>query len=205
VLFFLAVVLWWSEPEAVGKEAAGFSLRNKAPFFCDSVAGDSGLGAGPSGHGDLEEAGHLIGRRLRMDWQQGSVEATPGRASTAASRRLPSQLVVRRPLPTSSLASVFSGWRLQVIFNLQACMPMRRPSSSGSASSRHLAPSGHVPGGDVLGCVVACGRGGDGAGPDGVSSIIFRVCCAKSWGLFVISLFILAFYVIVTPLLNECF
>jgi hypothetical protein len=91
-----------------------------------------------------------------------------------------------------------------VFFNLQAKMPFRRPFSSGVEGSRCPTPSGFVPGGAMLFYVVSSSSGDGGAGPDCFFTIFFRVLCAKSIDLFVISTFLAVLLVIMSPL-NECF
>jgi hypothetical protein len=56
--------------------------------------------------------------------------------------------------------------RMQVLFNLEAAMPTRRPFGSNTASSRCFLSSGSVLGDGVLGCAVMLRRGGEGAEPD---------------------------------------
>lgn len=198
VLSLLAVVLQRSEPDAVGRMAVGISVCNKAGFFCGSGAGDCGLQTAFSGLGDLEDAGLQLMCRLAQDLQRGSMEAAPGSEITAALCWLPSKMVEGRLLPPSSSASVFSCRRLQVNSNLQASMPLRRPLCFGAVGSRHLAPSGAVPGGVVLDCTAVCRSGGDGARLDGVFFISFRVLSAKSQGMVVIS-FSLTVLCVISP------
>jgi hypothetical protein len=103
--------------------------------------------------------------------------------------------------PPSSSASVLPGRRLQVKSNLLASMPIRRPLSFGVVGSRHLTPSGHVPGGVVLDCIVACTSSGVGAGPDCISCVFFRVPSAKSLDLCVL-FFYLPVLLVIMPLFN---
>jgi hypothetical protein len=76
---------------------------------------------------------------------------------------------------------------LKVNINLQASMPRRRPSSNIVVGSSCYAPSGYVLCCVVLDYAVMNRCGGNEAGPDGVSSIIFWVLCAKCLDLIVIS------------------
>jgi len=140
-----------------------------------------------------------------LDLRQRSFEAAPGSSSTVVSLQPPSILVVGRPLPPPSSAMAYSGRRLQVDINLQAMMPKWRPFGSTAVGSRSFAPSGNVPGGEVLDGGVMRRHGGCGAGPDGFSSVIFRVLSAKCPGLVVIFLLFWSLSVIVFPPLNESF
>jgi hypothetical protein len=200
-LFLLTVALHWLEPDAVRRMAAGISVLNKASFFCGIGFGGHGLQASPSGHGDLEDSGMQLGGQLAPNLQQGIADAAPGSGITAALRRLSFKMVVRRLLPPSSSASVLPGRRLQVNSNLLASMPIRRPLSFGVVGSRHLTPSGHVPGGVVLDCIVACTSSGVGAGPDCISCVFFRVPSAKSLDLCVL-FFYLPVLLVIMPLFN---
>jgi hypothetical protein len=92
-------------------------------------------------------------------------------------------------LPPLASAMVSSGWRLQVIFNLQALMPLRRPFGTSAAGSRLTAPSGSVPGDGEVDCVVQWNCGGEGAGLDCLFSFSSRVTSVKCKGLSVISYF----------------
>jgi hypothetical protein len=127
----------------------------------------------------LEDDSLQFGCWSALNLQQGSVEAA---RITAALRRLPFKMVVGQLLPPSSSALVLPDRCLQMKSNLQASMPIRRPLSFGVVGSRHLAPSGHVPGSVVLDCILAF-KSGVGAGPDRFSCISFRVPSAKSMDL----------------------
>lgn len=136
VLLFLDAVLRWSEIEAFRRRKAGSSI-NKGPFsMAVAVHGGSGIPSFSSRHGDEEEEGFPSSIDGRIGKPQGSSEAAPGSLSTAALRRQPLKMVVRRPLPPSLSASVTSGRRLKVHNNLQAHMPRRRPSCSTAVGSR---------------------------------------------------------------------
>jgi hypothetical protein len=80
-------------------------------------------------------------------------------------------------------------------FNLQAQMPLRRPFSDDAVGSRLSSPSGSVPGGVEVACVMLICDGG-GAGPDRFSNFLSEVLCAKCKGLTVISRFCRALFVI---------
>jgi hypothetical protein len=69
MLFFLAVALHWSEPDAVRRMATGISVFNKVSSFYGLGAGGQGLQASPSGHGDLEDAGLQPGGRVVLNLQ----------------------------------------------------------------------------------------------------------------------------------------
>lgn len=128
------------------------------------------------------------------DLQQGRIGASPGSFLTAAST-LSFFTVERRPLPPLASVTVSSGWR-QMVFNLQATMPFRRPSGSSAAGSRLSAPSGVVPGGvEVGGAEFQFDRGGDGAGLDRVFLLYFEVLGANCKGLCVLFCFIEALFV----------
>jgi hypothetical protein len=103
--------------------------------------------------------------------------------------------VERRPLPPLALATGITGQRLMDFFNLQAQMPLRRPFSDDAVGSRLSSPSGSVPGGVEVACVVLICDGG-GAGPDRFSNFLSEVLCAKCKGLTVISRFCRALFVI---------
>jgi hypothetical protein len=118
-----------------------------------------------------------------------SYEAAPGSEFTTALLWLLSKKVRGRPLPTSSPAMVLSGWRLQAKFNLQATWQRWRPLCYCTAGSRHLAPSGIVPGGIAIDCAVVLRCGGNGAGHNGVFKNSCRVSYAKSLDQIVILLF----------------
>jgi hypothetical protein len=140
---------------------------------------------------------------LLLDLCQGSIEAAPGSPSTVVLGRQPSELVVGRPLPPPSSATVYSGRRLQVYNNLQAMMPQRRPFSFVGVSSRLHASSGSVPGGMEVGSGKLYG-GGSGAGLDRVFTSQSKVLCAKCVGRIVISYFSWTLFVIcITTADNE--
>jgi hypothetical protein len=134
---------------------------------------------------------------LLLDLCQGSIEAAPWSPSTAVLGRQPSELVVGLPLPPPSLATVYSGRRLQVYNNLQAMMPQRRPFSFVGVSSRLHAPSGYVPGGIEVGSGELYG-GGSGAGLDRVFSSQSKVLSAKCMGRFVFFYFFMTLSIICT-------
>lgn len=124
-------------------------------------------------HGDEEEVNFSAKAGGWSDLQQGRIGASPGSFLTAAST-LSFFTVERRLLPPP--ASV----RRQMVFNLQATMPYRRPSGSSAAGSRLSAPSGVVPGGvEVGGAECQIDRGGDGAGLDRVFLFYFEVLGAN--------------------------
>lgn len=135
---------------------------------CRLVAGGCNFGALPSRCGDVEEGFLQDGGHWVKSLQQGSTEAVLGSTSKVVRLWLPSLPVEGRPLPPPLPVAAFSDRRLKEMFNLRAAMPSRRPLSSSTVSSRCLAPSGSVPGGEVLDCAAACCCGGRGAGPDGV-------------------------------------
>jgi hypothetical protein len=136
--------------------------------------------------------------------QLGSTEAALGSVPTAAPCQPLFSKVVGRPLPPSSSVTASPGRQQQVFFNLQAKMPFQRPFSSGVEGSRRPTPSGFIPGGVVLVCVVSSSSGDGGAGPDCFFLYFFRVLCANCLDLFVISTFPIVLPVILSPL-NECF
>jgi hypothetical protein len=191
VAFFLAVVLQWLETQAARWIAASYSINKVAlgrsahgshfPPLCFSVRGDS------------EKMELVKVFCSAADLQQGSWEAPIGRASTAAPSLLPLLMVEGRPLPPSSSATALSGRRLQLILNLQAVVPYRRPCCS---SSRCVESSGIVPDVDVVGRAVALRQSGEGAGPDGFSQFTFRVLSAKCKDWSVIFSFFLVLVVI---------
>lgn len=96
--------------------------------------------------------------------QQGNSRTSSGRATATVLSQLPPLMVERRPLLPLPSATIFSGRRRQVVFNLQA-VP-RRPRCSSTACSRCIAPSGLVPSGDVVGRAAMLTGGGKGAGLD---------------------------------------
>jgi hypothetical protein len=194
VVFFLVVVLQWLETLAARWIAASYSINKAAlgrsahgshfPPLCFSVRGDS------------EKMELVKVFCSAADLQQGSLEAPIGRASAAAPSLLPLLMVEGRPLPPSSSATALFGRSLQVILNLQAVVPYRRPCCSSSAGSRCVESSGIVPDVDVVGRAVALRQSGEGAGPDGFSQFTFRVLSAKCKDWSVIFSFFLVLVVI---------
>jgi hypothetical protein len=79
--------------------------------------------------------------------------------------------------PLSPLASVtaYSGWRLQVFFNLQAFTPLWRPFGSSAAGSRLTIPSGSVPGDGEVDCAVQLN-----AVEKELALIAFSILCVRS-------------------------
>jgi hypothetical protein len=205
LLFIFFVELQRLEPKAEMMEVAGISVFNKAPFLCRFEACGHGLEKVFSVHGVLEKCGLQALHRLAVDLQLWSSEAAPGSESTVALCWLLSNMVERRLLPHFSSASVLSSRRLKMKTNLQAAMPRWRPLRSSAVGSRCLAPSGSVPGGDVLGCAATRQCGGEGAGLDGFFRSTFRVLSAKRSGLVVTFHFLWVLCVNVVPLLNESF
>jgi hypothetical protein len=130
-------------------------------------------------HGESERMGLDMVVCSDAGLHPGSWEAPLGRASAAAPSLLSLLMVEGRPLPPSSSATALSGRRLQVILNLQAVVPCRRPCCSSSAGSRCIESSGFVPDVDVVGRAVALRQSGEGARPDGFSQLTFRVLSAK--------------------------
>lgn len=209
IWFFLAglllvAVLRRLETRTARQLAAG-SSTNKVTFLCKFGVATQGMEIPSSGHGDLEDVDRHGSCCCSSILQQGSSEAAPGSASMAAFLRLPSKMVKGRPLPPSSSATVLSGRRLKAKNNLQAAMPRWRPLCSGTVSSRCFAPSGSIPGGGAFGCAVVLRRGGEGAGPDGVSRSRSRVLCLYCQDLFVISTFNGPSCICCATALNESF
>lgn len=125
--------------------------------------------------------------------QQGNSRTSSGRATATVLSQLPPLMVERRPLLPLPSATIFSGRRRQVVFNLQA-VP-RRPRCSSTACSRCIAPSGLVPSGDVVGRAAMLTGGGKGAGLDCFPQNLIRVICAKCKDLSVLVIFLLVLVV----------
>jgi hypothetical protein len=187
VVFFLDVVLQWLELQALRRSAAGYSI-NKA-FIGRSGGHAWDFEATSASHRGGELGGTLLPpSSWRLHLQQGRTTASPGRFPTAASSSAFS-MVERRPLHPQAAVTAASGRRLQVFINLQASLPLRRPSGDGAACSRLHVPSGLVPGDIEVGCVSPL-RGGVGAGPDCFSWFSFRVLCANCSGCAVMFFFL---------------
>ena len=163
---------------------------NKALKLCGS-GGRGERMEGPSGsrQGGEQEDGLSLLICWLPAWRQGSFEAAPGSTSMAAQHRLLCTMVEWRSLPPSSSATVlrlaFAGAHQPPC--CYACLEAL--SASAAVGSRRPPPSGLVPGGGASGSGEVR-RGGDGAGPDGVSSSSFRVQCANCRDLVVISIFL---------------
>jgi hypothetical protein len=94
-----------------------------------------------------------------------------------------------RPIPPLVSVAVTSGRHPQVVFNLQALKPLRRPSGSSAAGSRLTAPSGSVPGDGEVDCAAQQICGGEGAGLDCFSNFSSKAISAKGKDLVVIFYF----------------
>jgi hypothetical protein len=117
--------------------------------------------------------------RFGGDW--GSSGAASGREISAVC--WPSTSMAEgQPLLPWSLAK---GCRRKVYINLQADVPIRRPSTPGTVSSRRCVLSGFVPSDTAVGCAWF-ELGGDGAGLDCALQIRSEILCAKCQDVFVI-------------------
>lgn len=179
LVLFVALLRW--EPSAADRVDAG-SRQIKLVCVCGAGLGSMSIEACLGRRGDEEgSCGVRAGSWPipQMRWFGAAIGRDSSTAFTSSThiaegRLLPSWM----PATTSSVPS-FSCWR-QLFINLQAMVPIWRPSCSCVVSSRCVVPSGSVPGDGVVDCAwKLCRLGGDGAGPDRVFLFNSGVLCAK--------------------------
>jgi hypothetical protein len=120
-VFFLLVMLQWSEPKAKGERGGGDLRLHLGYFLLEVWSLWSWLG-------DKQN-------RLKINKEYMVVLNLLRGMNTITFFRLSSKMVGGRPIPPSLSASVLSGRWLKEKINIRAAMPKQRPLSSSSLGS----------------------------------------------------------------------
>ena len=132
---------------------------------------------------------HPIRVYLRLGLHQGRSSCC-SRENPNADEVSPVYLMVEwRPLPPLALGTVFRP-ALDGLYQPPGLVATSEAFACCTVCSPFFAPSGFVPGDEEGDCAAASRCGGEGAGPDCVSSVYFELLCAICRDLFVISTFL---------------